>query len=337
MTDIVLPGFGMGMTDGTIIAWHKAVGDPVRQGEPLCDVEAAKTTVEVDATRDGFIQQLLIAPGTNVAVGSVIAVIGDTALAREEIPVLVSPPPAVTPVAPVPPPSVSPRVRPSQRRQVEPRARKAARLHGIDIETVVGSGPGKRVVVADVLCAVQNPAPVAGSVSATAAPAASAGIIRQLRMRCDGAPLAALLEELSHLDGPAIRLGAVLARAAALALVQAGVEQPLIALRTDDDTLVAVEYPLRLSARALSASLFGPPTALPDQSALVIETPCEDWLDEAVSIDPACPAALAIGNSAGSDWLITLTMTEAWHGSDTARRFLKALRDLLENPLAILA
>ena len=47
--EVLLPQFGMGMTDGTITAWLKAEGDAVVQGEILCEIEAAKTTVELEA------------------------------------------------------------------------------------------------------------------------------------------------------------------------------------------------------------------------------------------------------------------------------------------------
>jgi hypothetical protein len=344
MTDIVLPGFGMGMTDGTIIAWHKAVGDPVRQGEPICDVEAAKTTVEVEATRDGYIQQILVAAGANVPVRTVIAVIGDTAVTAGEL--VPEPEVAPAPLTPPPPPP-TPQTPSSKRRQVEPRARKAARLHGIEIEAVAGSGPGGRVVEADVLLTVRSSSPgslgvVTAKPAAPAAPApavsaASAGAIHQLRMRCDGSALAALLSELAQIEGPAVRLDAVLARAAALALAQTGIARPAIAMRAADGTLGAVPDPLANSVRALIAGLAFDLGSLPESGALVIEAPCDDWLEECIRIDPACPASLAVGSRVARDWPITLIVTDKWHGIDTASQFLRALRELLQNPLAIIA
>ena len=51
MIQVLLPQFGMGMTDGTVLTWHKSVGDRVRQGESLCDVETAKAVVSVEIGR----------------------------------------------------------------------------------------------------------------------------------------------------------------------------------------------------------------------------------------------------------------------------------------------
>ena len=71
--DVKLPQFGMGMTEGTIVAWHKAEGDHVTQGEPLADVEAAKATSEIVAPASGTLVQILTPLDETVPVHSVIA------------------------------------------------------------------------------------------------------------------------------------------------------------------------------------------------------------------------------------------------------------------------
>ena len=73
MIEVRLPQYGMGMADGTITAWRKAEGDAVTEGEILCDVEAAKAVVEVEAPASGVLRRILAKEGENVPVNSLIA------------------------------------------------------------------------------------------------------------------------------------------------------------------------------------------------------------------------------------------------------------------------
>ncbi len=71
--EVLLPQFGMGMKDGEIVRWCKAVGDTVKSGEVLVEVEAAKTTVEVPAPEDGELVEVLAGEGETVEVRAPIA------------------------------------------------------------------------------------------------------------------------------------------------------------------------------------------------------------------------------------------------------------------------
>jgi pyruvate/2-oxoglutarate dehydrogenase complex dihydrolipoamide acyltransferase (E2) component len=71
--EVLLPQFGMGMKDGEILRWRKAVGDTVKSGEVLVEVEAAKTTVEVPAPEDGELVEVLAEEGETVEVRAPIA------------------------------------------------------------------------------------------------------------------------------------------------------------------------------------------------------------------------------------------------------------------------
>jgi pyruvate/2-oxoglutarate dehydrogenase complex dihydrolipoamide acyltransferase (E2) component len=71
--DVLLPQFGMGMQDGEIIRWLKAVGDPVREGDPLVEIEAAKTTVEMPAPASGTLTEIVAQEGDTIEVRTVIA------------------------------------------------------------------------------------------------------------------------------------------------------------------------------------------------------------------------------------------------------------------------
>lgn len=147
MADIRLPQSGMGMTDGTILKWHKAVGDRIAKGELLCDIEAAKTTVEVESPVTGVLRRILVDVDQNVPVDTVIAEVDTDANddTRSEAPPLN----AMTGVAAAAPAarSATP-AGPST--QVEPPARRLAQELGIDLASVAGSGPGGRITVNDV-------------------------------------------------------------------------------------------------------------------------------------------------------------------------------------------
>lgn len=72
---VLLPQFGMGMQDGEITRWLKAVGDKVEAGEMLLEVEAAKTTVEIPAPGTGTLIEILVQAGDTADVRSHIATI----------------------------------------------------------------------------------------------------------------------------------------------------------------------------------------------------------------------------------------------------------------------
>ena len=71
--DIALPQFGMGMQEGEIVNWLKAVGDTVTEGETIAEVEAAKATNEIPAPRTGTLTEIVVPEGETVEVRSVIA------------------------------------------------------------------------------------------------------------------------------------------------------------------------------------------------------------------------------------------------------------------------
>ncbi len=159
-TEIKLPQSGMGMADGTILVWHVSVGQRIQQGQPLCDIEAAKATIEMEAPASGVVLELLVREGDNVAVNTTIVILdeagpggthfdGSPQLEQMEIG------PSVSPGPPQKLAEYSNRDE-ETRVKVEPRARIAARQHGIDLNLVRGSGPDGRITEADVLRYVQE-------------------------------------------------------------------------------------------------------------------------------------------------------------------------------------
>ncbi len=160
ITEIRLPQFGMGMQEGTIIAWRKREGDQVAAGEVVAEIEAEKVTEELVATGSGVLQRIVVPEGETVAVNELLAVIGpagavgpvrgsamDSGLRRND-----ERNDGAKPVEdkrgsaaadPVPAGAGS-------RRQVTPRARRLAADLDIDLDLVVGTGPGGRVTEDDV-------------------------------------------------------------------------------------------------------------------------------------------------------------------------------------------
>ena len=73
LIDIVLPKVGMAMQDGTIVAWHKAVGDLVEKGEALFELETEKVSMQVESPDEGELAEILVPAGETVDVDTVVA------------------------------------------------------------------------------------------------------------------------------------------------------------------------------------------------------------------------------------------------------------------------
>lgn len=74
-TRVVLPKWGMGIEEGTILRWLRAEGDRVTQGEPIVEIETAKATQEVEAPISGTLVTIMLREGETAAVNTEICVI----------------------------------------------------------------------------------------------------------------------------------------------------------------------------------------------------------------------------------------------------------------------
>ena len=74
---VVMPKFGQTMTEGTVVAWEKKPGDPVKKGEVLLRIETDKSEMEVESDAAGTLLRIDVQPGTVVPSGTVIAWIGE--------------------------------------------------------------------------------------------------------------------------------------------------------------------------------------------------------------------------------------------------------------------
>src|SRR5208337_203127 len=84
---IIMPQLGETVAEGKILAWFKSVGDEIREGDNLFEVETDKVTVEVQAIVAGRLSEIRVAPGAVAKVGEVVAVVGDGAPATASAPI----------------------------------------------------------------------------------------------------------------------------------------------------------------------------------------------------------------------------------------------------------
>jgi pyruvate dehydrogenase E2 component (dihydrolipoamide acetyltransferase) len=178
---IEMPKLSDTMTEGTLIKWHKKVGDSVEIGDILAEVETDKATMEMEAFDEGTITEILIQEGEKATIGATLAVLdGDdagTAPAPTAAPAAEAAPkteaaPTATAAAPAPAPV---KTGEGERIKASPLARKVAGDLGVDLSALTGSGPAGRIVRADVEAAKgTKPAAKSNEASAAAGLAAAA-------------------------------------------------------------------------------------------------------------------------------------------------------------------
>lgn len=83
MIEFLMPSLGADMEDGTLIEWKKKIGDSVKRGDSIAEVETQKGLIEIEVFDEGIIEKLLIKEGTKVPVGTVMALISPIAAAIE--------------------------------------------------------------------------------------------------------------------------------------------------------------------------------------------------------------------------------------------------------------
>ena len=157
-TSIVMPQLGYDMREGTVVRWIKQEGDEVVANEVIAEIETDKAVVEFKPTTGGVLRRIVAGEGEAVPVGQLIAVIGDAdealpddlAGSAEAAPSEAAPAPEPPSAATAPAAAAS---APAGEVRASPIARRLARERGVDLATVTGSGPGGRIVEADVLAA----------------------------------------------------------------------------------------------------------------------------------------------------------------------------------------
>lgn len=164
--DIRMPALSPTMEEGTLARWLVKVGDTVRSGDVMAEIETDKATMEFEAVDEGVIAEILVSEGSEgVKVGAVIAKL--TVEGEDAAPAPAPAPAAEAPAADGP--------------AATPTAKKLAEQNGIDLSSLTGTGPKGKITKEDVEAAIvagggsPAPAPVQAPVaSAAAAPAPAA-------------------------------------------------------------------------------------------------------------------------------------------------------------------
>jgi pyruvate dehydrogenase E2 component (dihydrolipoamide acetyltransferase) len=182
--EILMPALSPTMEKGNLAKWLKKEGDRIKSGDILAEIETDKATMEVEAVDEGILAKIVVPGGTqDVAVNQVIALIASDG---EDVSKVASgsASPSSTPKASVAiPPSVSVAPAPivsaaaapvssGAKLFASPLAKRMAKEAGLDLSSIVGSGPHGRIVERDVKAALtggtaKRAAPAAPSVSAT--------------------------------------------------------------------------------------------------------------------------------------------------------------------------
>jgi len=170
MYEVTMPKLSDSMETGQVVEWKVKEGDAVHEGDVLAEVESDKATLELECFHNGLLAKVVHREGDEVPVGEVIAYIADEGEAAEA-------PPAEKPKEQAPKkPEAKPKPtkpkeeeRPAPPRAegriaISPYARKLAEDKGVDVSALKGSGPGGRIVAADVEAATTKPVPSKPSV-----------------------------------------------------------------------------------------------------------------------------------------------------------------------------
>jgi pyruvate dehydrogenase E2 component (dihydrolipoamide acetyltransferase) len=162
-----MPTLSSTMTEGKIISWIKSEGDKLSKGESVVVVESDKADMDVETFYDRILAAIVVPEGESAPVGAPIGLLAETedeiAEAKAKANSSSSTPKAITPTSPPPtsnpapaisqpPPSPSPSpISDSPRKTVAtPFAKKLAKQHKVNIESVVGTGPFSRITPADI-------------------------------------------------------------------------------------------------------------------------------------------------------------------------------------------
>jgi pyruvate dehydrogenase E2 component (dihydrolipoamide acetyltransferase) len=155
MIKFQMPNLGADMEAGTLVEWRKQLGDYLKRGDIIADVETQKGLIEIEVFEEGILEEFLVREGEKVPVGTVMALIND-GKAEETAP--------DSAAAEIPKEKIQPsedRIEQkemviSKRVKISPLARKIAEVNGIDISKLKGTGPEGSIVKEDVEAAISS-------------------------------------------------------------------------------------------------------------------------------------------------------------------------------------
>jgi len=175
-TPVLMPALSPTMEEGKLAKWHVKVGDKVKSGDVIAEIETDKATMEVEAVDEGVVAELLVDEGAEgVKVNAVIAQLTEEGEKYTPSAKTAAPAPAAAPSKPkaepkpAPPPPAAPKAAPTaaavartpepaagERVFASPLARRMATQGGVQLTLIQGSGPHGRIVKADVDAAMKG-------------------------------------------------------------------------------------------------------------------------------------------------------------------------------------
>jgi pyruvate dehydrogenase E2 component (dihydrolipoamide acetyltransferase) len=203
--ELKMPALSPTMEEGTLAKWLVKEGDKVASGDILAEIETDKATMEFEAVDEGTVAKILVPEGTDgVKVGAPIAILAeegeDAGAAAKAAPKADTAPPSppkapaapkadATPKAPpapapvetppAPPQAAAPERAEGERVKASPLAKRLAQAQNIDLSNIQGSGPGGRIVRADVDAAAGKAPAAAALVAAQAGHLVMPGVIEE--------------------------------------------------------------------------------------------------------------------------------------------------------------
>ncbi|HHY39449.1 MAG TPA: 2-oxo acid dehydrogenase subunit E2 [Clostridia bacterium] len=228
-TEVIMPKLGLTMIEGKIVKWLKKEGDPVKKGEPIVEITTEKIANVVESPETGVLLKILVQAGNTVPVLTRIAWVGQPGEKIEEAEAAAGAPASSaadgepprsataegkTPIGTTGEPLNEKTAEAEEtslrslrsRQRVSPAARKLAEEHGIDVDSLKGTGPGGRVVTEDVQRAIEErkargvttePSPAPAKETAPRAPAPAAPLTRTVAEVAGGVPY--VIEPLSEM------------------------------------------------------------------------------------------------------------------------------------------
>jgi 2-oxoglutarate dehydrogenase E1 component len=178
VVQLVMPEMGESVTEGTVLEWHVSEGDTVTEGQTVVEVSTDKIDAEVPAPASGTIAKLLVEPDDVVDVGQPLAEIsaGAAGASLGGASAATAPEPATEAGAAAEAPATASEAPPEPKggdgKRISPVAKRLAASSGVDLGAVSGSGPGGKIVKADVLAAADGRGDGAAEVKPLRGPAA---------------------------------------------------------------------------------------------------------------------------------------------------------------------
>jgi multifunctional 2-oxoglutarate metabolism enzyme len=194
MIDVVTPAAGESVTEGTILEWHVKVGDFIKVDDTIVEISTDKVDVELPSPASGTVAEILAEEGETIGVGQVIARLaadeggstkpagGQDGPSKDDGDAV-----ATSAASSTAPQAVSETVQVADGTRVSPVAARVAAAEGVNLAGVSGSGPGGRIVKADVLGATTN----GGAATATSGNGSGAAAVREPAPSAVEAPSAA--------------------------------------------------------------------------------------------------------------------------------------------------